>query len=84
MHELSIVSYVVRQVEGIARENGAFWVYRGGLYFDRRQIKEGEETEFYSLCRLDLETGETVELSALFMGRVHPITGQTSQHDGID
>ena len=31
-----------------------------------------------------LEVGETVELSALFMGRVHPITGATSQHDGID
>ncbi len=48
-----------------ARENGAFWVYRGGLYFDRRQVKEGEESEFYSLCRLDLETGETEVLAEL-------------------
>ena len=31
-----------------------------------------------------LEVGETVELSSLFSGRVHPITGQTSTHSGID
>ena len=33
MHELSIVSYVVRQVEGIARENGASQVSSVTLEF---------------------------------------------------
>ena len=35
-----------------ARENGAFWVYRGGLYFDRHQVKEGEDEPSVGPLRL--------------------------------
>ena len=31
-----------------------------------------------------VETGDTVELSSLFPGRVHPITGERKEHGGID
>lgn len=31
-----------------------------------------------------VETGDTVQLSSLFTGRVHPITGERKEHGGID
>ena len=48
-------------------ENSTFWVYGGGLYFDRKQAESGstEGTELYGLYRLDLESGEEEHLADL-------------------
>ena len=50
-----------------ADENSTFWVYGGGLYFDRMQVESGstEGTELYGLYRLDLESGEEEHLADL-------------------
>lgn len=50
-----------------ADENSTFWVYGGGLYFDRMQAESGstEGTELYGLYRLDLESGEEEHLADL-------------------
>ena len=48
-------------------ENSTFWVYGGGLYFDRIQAESGstQGTEFYGLYRLDLESGVEEHLADL-------------------
>ena len=48
-------------------ENSTFWIYGGGLYFDRMQVESGstEGTELYGLYRLDLESGEEEHLADL-------------------
>ena len=48
-------------------ENSTFWVYGGGLYFDRMQAESGstQGTELYGLYRLDLESGEEEHLADL-------------------
>ena len=50
-----------------ADENSTFWVYGGGLYFDRMQAESGstQGTELYGLYRLDLESGEEEHLADL-------------------
>lgn len=50
-----------------ADENSTFWVYGGGLYFDRMQAERGstQGTELYGLYRLDLESGEEEHLADL-------------------
>ncbi|WP_448864653.1 RsiV family protein [Clostridium sp.] len=52
---------------GKGDENSTFWVYGGGLYFDRKQAESGstEGTELYGLYRLDLESGEEEHLADL-------------------
>ena len=52
---------------GKADENSTFWVYGGGLYFDRMQAESGstQGTELYGLYRLDLESGEEEHLADL-------------------
>ena len=48
-------------------ENSTFWVYGGGLYFERIQAESGstQGTEFYGLYRLDLESGVEEHLADL-------------------
>ena len=48
-------------------ENSTFWVYGGGLYFDRIQAESGstQGTELYGLYRLDLESGVEEHLADL-------------------
>ena len=48
-------------------ENSTFWVYGGGLYFDRIQAESGstQGTELYGLYRLDLERGVEEHLADL-------------------
>lgn len=48
-------------------ENSTFWVYGGGLYFDRIQAESGstQDTELYGLYRLDLESGVEEHLADL-------------------
>lgn len=48
-------------------ENSTFWVYGGGLYFDRIQVESGstQGTELYGLYRLDLESGVEEHLADL-------------------
>ena len=48
-------------------ENSTFWVYGGGLYFDRIQAESGstQGTEFYGLYRLGLERGVEEHLADL-------------------
>lgn len=48
-------------------ENSTFWVYGGGLYFDRIQAESGstQGTELYGLYRLDLESGAEEHLADL-------------------
>lgn len=48
-------------------ENSTFWVYGGGLYFDRIQAESGSTqcTELYGLYRLDLESGVEEHLADL-------------------
>ena len=52
---------------GKGDENSTFWVYGGGLYFDRMQAESGstQGTELYGLYRLDLESGEEEHLADL-------------------
>lgn len=48
-------------------ENSTFWVYGGGLYFDRIQAESGstQGTELYGLYRLDLESSVEEHLADL-------------------
>ena len=48
-------------------ENSTFWVYGGGLYFDRIQAESGstQGTKLYGLYRLDLESGVEEHLADL-------------------
>lgn len=48
-------------------ENNTFWVYDGGLYFDRMQTdgSTAQGTELYGLYRLDLESGDEEHLADL-------------------
>ena len=48
-------------------ENSTFWVYGGGLYFDRIQAESGstQGTELYGLYLLDLESGVEEHLADL-------------------
>ena len=48
-------------------ENSTFWVYGGGLYFDRMQAESGstQGTELYGLYRLDLANGREEHLADL-------------------
>lgn len=46
-------------------ENGSFWVYRGGLYYDVSVSGTPGESSFFGLYRLDLETGTEEHLSDL-------------------
>lgn len=48
-------------------ENSTFWVYGGGLYFDRMQAESGstQGTELYGLYRLDLASGKEEHLADL-------------------
>lgn len=48
-------------------ENSTFWVYGGGLYFDRIQAESGstQGTELYGLYRRDLESGVEEHLADL-------------------
>ena len=48
-------------------ENSTFWVYGGGMYFDRIQAESGstQDTELYGLYRLDLESGVEEHLADL-------------------
>ena len=48
-------------------ENSTFWVYGGGLYFDRAQGENdgAQGTPLYGLYRLDLESGEEEHLADL-------------------
>ena len=48
-------------------ENSTFWVYGGGLYFDRIQAESGstQGTELYGLYRLDLESAVEEHLADL-------------------
>lgn len=52
---------------GKGDENSTFWVYGGGLYFDRMQAESDstQGTELYGLYRLDLESGEEEHLADL-------------------
>ncbi len=50
---------------GKANQNGSFWIYGGGLYFDEFQPGDGNGEDFYSLKRLDLETGKEEHLADL-------------------
>ena len=46
-------------------ENGSFWVYRGGLYYDVSVSGTQGESSFFGLYRMDLETGTEEHLSDL-------------------
>ena len=46
-------------------QNGAFWVYKGGLYYDISYPAEASAQGFYGLYRMDLETGEEEHLADL-------------------
>ena len=52
---------------GKGDENSTFWVYGGGLYFDRMQAESDstQGAELYGLYRLDLESGEEEHLADL-------------------
>ena len=49
---------------------------------DLTEVSRPENTP--TVLSWPVETGDTVELSSLFPGRVHPITGERKEHGGID
>ncbi len=49
---------------------------------DLTEVSQPETTP--TVLSWPVETGNTVQLSSLFTGRVHPITGERKEHGGID